>query len=125
MSRINFTARLQNYSRRLNPDRVKETLEARRDQMIGMQAVAINELGRVENEVRAVLGGYPVDTVDYMKYHNFSREVFRSWVRFTGGQGLTRRVAMLIDKYKALNCREDILLGIRDRVFAIQSPPAP
>jgi hypothetical protein len=123
--RTDFTSRVQKYAYKLTPERVKEMFELRRTHMIDMQAISVNELGRVENEVKSVLAGFPVATVDYMKFHNFSREVYRAWMRFGGGQGLTGKVAMLIEKYKLLGCPEGILIQIRDRVFAIQAPPAP
>ena len=122
MPRKGATRRIGRYRDKLTPERVRETFEKRRQEMLDNQQAATAELTTYEDRVKAVLNESPVGVLDYIKYHNFWREVYRTWKTHGGGYGLKQEVAILIAKYKARECREDVLIKIRNDVFAIDEP---
>ena len=123
MPRKGAVKRVAMYKAKLQPERVKQDLEARRQEMIDAQELAISDLATMEDRVRGVLADQPVLVMDYLKYHNFSREVFRVQKNLGGGYALRLEVALLVAKYVARKCQESVLVKIRNDVFAIAAPP--
>ena len=122
MPRKGSDKRTAMYKFKLQPDRVKQNFEDRRQEMIAAQESAAIELATLEDRVRGVLADRPVLLMDYLKYHNFSREVFRLQKNLGGGYALEQEVALLVAKYTARKCDEDVLVQIRNDVFAIPGP---
>jgi hypothetical protein len=115
-------SRSRRYRERLNPERIKEDLEHKKDQMIAEQARTAARLAEIENLVRGVLGDEEVISIDYVKYYNFAREVYKCQERLSGGYALRQEVQILVDKWVARNAVKRILEKIRNEVFSISGP---
>ena len=72
--------------------------------------------------VKAVLAELPVFGIEYVKYHNFSRQVFKAQERYMGGYALEAEVQLLVEKRVARKCDRHALDQIRSEVFSIKAP---
>ncbi|MEO0108682.1 MAG: hypothetical protein ABIK62_05860 [candidate division WOR-3 bacterium] len=122
MPRRSVEQRMANYSQGLNPDRIREDLQQKRERMIAAQTAATSDLAEIEDRIKGVLAEEDVTTVTYMWYYDFGRELYRLKKQHGGGQGLKKEVAIALLKWKLRGAKEDVLEKIRDEVFAI-SPP--
>jgi hypothetical protein len=61
-----------------------------------------------------VLGDEPVPAMDYLKYYNFTREVYKAKNRYSGGYALTTEVQILVDKWVARQAVKRMLEKTRD-----------
>jgi hypothetical protein len=104
------------------PERIKEDFERKRDEMVADMQRTTLELAEFENKVRGVLGDEPVPAMDYLKYYNFMREVYKAKNRYSGGYALTTEVQILVDKWVARQAIKRILEKIRDELFSIPAP---
>ena len=125
MSMTSVEDRIRRYTERLIPDRVKEDFATQKPVMVAKVTEIFNLLVTIEDRVKGILSGEAVITVDYPKYHAFSKEIFKLQRRFGGGSGLNEEVALLVAKWKARGCLEPVLNKIRDEVFSIPAPGAP
>ena len=114
--------RLENYSHGINPDRIREDIQHKRDRMIAAQNVATNELAQMEDRIKGVLAAEDVTTVTYLWYYDFGRELYSLQKQHGGGEGLKQEVAIVLMKWKMRGAKEEVLAKIRNEVFGIQAP---
>ena len=117
--------RIARYEYGVNADRIKEDIVAHKPAMVDKAKTTFSNLAVLEDRVKGVLGGESVLTADYLKYHNFSRQVWKLVQRFGGGSAVIDETATLLAKWKARGCTEAVLIKIRDDVFAIPGPTGP
>jgi hypothetical protein len=106
----------------MNPDRVRETLQAKRSRMIAAQTTATNDLSAIEDRVKGVLAEHDISTVTFVWYYDFAREVYRLVKTHGGGKPLVKEVGITLYKWKERGADEVILAEVRDEVFAVRPP---
>jgi len=122
MPKVHGETRAKRYRDKLIPERVKEDLERKKDEMVAEQARRAAEMAELENKVRGVLGDEPVMALDYIKYYDFTREVYKAKTRYGGGYALAHEVQILMDKWVARQAVKRILEKVRDELFGIPAP---
>jgi hypothetical protein len=76
---------------------------------------------KVENEVKLILAEAATSTILNPSYINFGREVYKTALRFSGGQ-LIATVDIILNKWVGRGLDRDILERIRNTVFALAAP---
>ena len=122
MPKVHGETRAKRYRDKLIPERVKEDLERKKDEMVAEQARRAAEMAELENKVRGVLGDEPVMALDYIKYYDFTREVYKAKTRYGGWYALAHEVQILMDKWVARQAVKRILEKVRDELFGIPAP---
>jgi len=116
------TQRIQNYTDKLIPTRVKEDFETKKPAMLTRFSTATNEITYIQDRVRGILSGETVLPGWHVaKYQAFAMELYRAYKQWRGGTQLITKTAILIYKWKAFGCTQSVLEKIRDEVFA--APP--
>ena len=122
MPRRGPAQRLENYEQGVNPDRIRDTVAAKRSRMITNQTAAVNDLASIEDRVKGVLAEHDISTVTFIWYYDFAREVYRLVKTMGGGKPMLREVAIALYKWKERGADPDILAEVRDDVFAVPPP---
>ena len=118
--------RLSNYTYGLQPERVRETLTAKKPEMVAKETEIFGRQVQVEELVIGVLASEDaVTTISYPNYQAFAREIEAKQKNFPGGAGLNNEAAVLLAKWKARGLTEAVSIRIRNEVFSIPAPGAP
>jgi hypothetical protein len=120
------TKRIENYTSKLIPSRVKEDFETKKPAMLVRYTATTDEICTIQDRVRGILSGetvYPGWPV--ARYQAFAMEIYRAQKQWRGGNQLIQLAALIIAKWKFRGCAEPILAKIRDEVFAIPAPSVP
>jgi hypothetical protein len=118
MPKDSAARRSARYQAKLKPERVKEDLEANREQMIQNQKVAMEEIVRIETAIKSLLASEPVPSVQYIWYLDFGRQVHKLMGKFSGGYALQTEVTLLMDRWVARHLDRKVLERIRFEVFS-------
>ncbi len=116
--------RIARWSTKFNAERLKTDIENLRPAMLASVQAVFPELVLMESQVKQVLDGKNVATIQYPFYLAFGRELWRLIRQQVSGPSLAREAAVLVDKWKARGLSQAILEAIRSEVFSI-SPPSP
>ena len=122
MAKKDALHRLQNYQNKLTPDRVKQSLDMKIEQMRQRQRITAEELVEMEEHVQSVLAGEDVSVIQYAYFHAFARQIYRLKKKYLGGNALIREVELLIYIWTQRELDEKVLKKVRDEVFAVQEP---
>jgi len=115
--------RARRWRAKYNIERVKGTLEDLRDEMAARYQAAIADVTAMETKVREVLNANGVSTSLYVPYLNFGRELYKlSRQKGITGESFAMAAKVLLDKWHARGCDEDILAQIRSDVFSVGEP---
>jgi hypothetical protein len=118
--------RIANYIYGENPDKIKETLVAKKPEMVAAMTQRINELYQYEQLVKGVLASEGAVTVIQVPfYHDFAREIYAKQRIHPGGAQLNNDVALMLAKWKGRGLTEAVLIRIRNECFSIPAPAAP
>ena len=118
------TKRIENYRDKLNPTRVKEDIEQKKERMIAAQQEATNALVQVELAVRAVLADEDeVESLEFVWYYDFGRKIFKVTSQIGGGKPMNREAWRQVDYWQTRGCNRRVLLRILAEVFSVPLPP--
>lgn len=118
--------RIRHWNRKFDTGRTQRTLDELRQQMLERYAAAVVSLCEMETAVKTVLNQNGVQTVLYVPYLDFGRELFRlSRQQGISGDAFARAAEILIAKWAARGLDPAVLAQIRTGVFDIGAPPAP
>ena len=115
------TRRISKYRRKLDVEHIAKQYTLAKDEMVALNAQAQTELKAVEDMARAAMSEKGVATVDYPKYLNFVRQVWKIRKNF-GGKTLDNEVDILLYKWWKRGCDKPTLEKIRDDVFSVEAP---
>jgi hypothetical protein len=117
--------RIENWTAKVTPERTATQVTPQLSSIKQNAAFVMNDIVQMETQVRQVLNGAGVATIQYPFYLCFGREM---WSRIRGGidgESLAKEAAILIAKWKARGLTEAVLQGIRTDVFNCAAPIAP
>ncbi|MGQ9679067.1 MAG: hypothetical protein ACUVUD_07300 [bacterium] len=105
------------------PERTKQILEARFEEMRKRYEAAMAELSAMETEVKSVLNEKGVHTSNYVPYLNYGRQLWKlSRHQGISGESLAMEAKVLLDKWSNRGLDPKVLIAIRNQVFNIGDP---
>jgi len=117
------TRRAQKWDAKFNTARVKETLDAMREQMKQRYEAAMSQMYVYEEKTREVLNMSGVHTSNYVSYLNYARQLYKlSRQRHVSGESFAMAAKVLKDKWAARELKPAVLDKIRTQVFDIKEP---
>ncbi|MFO7651246.1 MAG: hypothetical protein R6X13_07925 [bacterium] len=117
------TARIANWALKFNTERMKAILDERRPMMLERYSAVVVELWSMEVQVKQVLDEQSVQTILYVPYLNYGRELFRlSRQRGISGNSFALAAQVLLTKWAARSLDPAVLAAIRSQVFNIPAP---
>jgi hypothetical protein len=115
----NLMKRIARWTVKSSPERIKAILEELRPTMLANMQTAFPELVAVETQVKQVLDGEGVSTIDYPFYLAFGRELWRLQRQGISGDSLAREAQVLLQKWVGRGLAQPVLEVIRTQVFNI------
>jgi hypothetical protein len=115
----NLLKRITKWDVKFNPTRIKEVLEQLRPNMLANVQATFPEIVAMETQVKQVLDGEGVATIDYPFYLSFGREMWRLQRAGISGDSLAREAQVLIQKWVGRGLAQPVLEVIRTQVFNI------
>jgi len=117
--------RKENWEAKYNLDRVKQTLEAKRAKMAEHYEAAIAAMCSRETKVRETLNACGVNTIQYVPYLNFGRQLYKlTTQREIAGDSAAIEAQVLLEKWARRGLDPDVLTKVRTDVFNIPAPPS-
>jgi hypothetical protein len=117
--------RIKKWDIKFNTERVKETLDELRPDMLARVQAVFPGIVSMEDQVKQVLDGDGVSVIQYPFYLSFAREVWRLQRRGMSGESLALEVETLIAKWVARRLSQSVLETIRTQVFNVSAPVGP
>ncbi len=117
------TDRIKKYTRKLKPERIAQDLTEGRDDMIAKNAYRQQELMVIENKVRQILDTAGVSTIEYPKYFNFGRQVWKAKRKY-GGKTFENELDILFTVWTKREAKPEILKTIGYWIASAYQPPA-
>jgi len=115
--------RKENWEAKYNLDRVKQTLEAKRASMAARYEAAIAGMCVKETKVRETLNACGVNTIQYVPYLNFGRQLYKlTTQREIAGDSAAIEAQVLLEKWASRGLDPDVLATVRTEVFNIDAP---
>lgn len=114
--------RIARWSTKFNAERLKTDIENLRPAMLAAVQAVFPVLVLMESQVKQVLDGKSVATIQYPFYLAFGRELWRLTQQQISGPSLAKEAAVLVDKWKARGLSQAVLEAIRSEVFNIGAP---
>lgn len=113
--------RLDKWDAIFSGDIVSTKLAGYKDKMREQLSSIFPNQEKVENEVKLILAEAATSTILNPAYLNFGREVYKTALRFSGGQ-LIAMVDIILNKWVGRGLDRDILERIHNTVFALAAP---
>jgi hypothetical protein len=113
--------RLDKWDNFLSGDVLSEAVGKYKDKMHEQLSNIFPNQEKLENEVKLILAEAATSTILNPAYLNFGREVYKTALRFSGGQ-LIATVDIILNKWVGRGLDRDILERIRNTVFALAAP---
>jgi hypothetical protein len=118
--------RIENWELKYDLDRVKQILEGKRAKMAEHYQTGVAQMWALEHQVREVLNQCGVNTIQYVPYLNFGRQLYKlTTQRLITGDSAVIEAQVLLEKWARRGLDPDVLGNIRTQVFNIAAPPAP
>ncbi len=115
--------RRANWEAKFNTERVKQTLDDRRAAMGARYEAAVAGMCVMEEKVREMLNQCGVNTIQYVPYLNFGRQLYKlSNQRGITGDSAAIEAQVLLEKWAARGLDPDVLATVRTQVFNIAGP---
>ncbi len=111
--------RIRRWERKYNVQRVMAAVEAQRAQMLARYEAAVTALCEVEQLTREILNERGVQTINYIWYLNYARELFKLTRRSIAGESMAVAAGVLLEKWRVRGLDAEILAVIRKQVFNI------
>jgi hypothetical protein len=119
------TKRIARWNAKFNTERVKETLDALRPDMLQSVSAVFPQLADMETQVKQVLDGLGLPTVHYPFYLAYGRELFRLTRKGISGESVALEAQVRLDKWVARGLVQSALEKVRKDVFNISAPVTP
>jgi len=117
--------RRENWEVKYNLDRVKQVLEAKRASMAAHYEAGVAGMVAAEIKVRETLNASGVNTIHYVPYLNFGRQLYKlTTQRQIAGDSAAIEAQVLLEKWAKRGLDPDVLAAVRTQVFNIGEPPA-
>jgi len=115
--------RKENWEVKYNLDRVRQTLEAKREKMAARYEAAVAGMCAKETKVREVLNSCGVNTIQYVPYLNFGRQLYKlTTQREIAGDSAAIEAQVLREKWARRGLDPKVLATVRTEVFNIGEP---
>jgi len=115
--------RRENWEVKYNLDRVKQTLEAKRASMAARYEAAVAGTVAAEIKVRETLNVCGVNTIHYVPYLNFGRQLYKlTTQRQIAGDSAAIEAQVLLEKWTKRGLDPEVLATVRTQVFNIGAP---
>ena len=115
--------RVASWMAKYNVERVKATLDDLKPQMAERYQAAVADLYAMEIKTKEVLNSMGVQTILYIPYLNYSRQLFKlSRQQKISGESMQLAAQVLLDKWKSRGCDPAVLAEIRSQVHSIEAP---
>ena len=115
--------RKENWEAKYNLDRVKQTLEAKRAKMAEHYEAAVAAMWAKETKVRETLNACGVNTIQYVPYLNFGRQLYKlTTQREIAGDSAAIEAQVLLEKWARRGLDPNVLAKVRYDVFSIGEP---
>ena len=119
------TKRRANWEAKYNTERIKQTLDAKRADMGARYEAAAAAMCTMETKVRETINAAGVQTIFYVPYLNFGRQLYKlSTRREIAGDSAAIAAQVLLEKWASRGLDPKVLASIRTQVFNIGEPPA-
>ncbi|MBM3313673.1 hypothetical protein FJY70_03660 [candidate division WOR-3 bacterium] len=117
------TKRIEAWNVKATPERTKQVLDARHEEMKKRYAAAMAELCSVETQVKTTLNAQGVHTSLYVPYLNFGRQLWKLCrQQEIEGESAAMAAQVLLDKWAARGLNPKVLAAVRFEVFSIGEP---
>jgi hypothetical protein len=115
--------RISRWQAKCTPERTRATLDAIQDDMKARYAAATAALTTMETDVKQTLNAQGVNTINYVPYLSFVRQLFKPTNRKgITGESMAIEAKVLMDKWHARGLNRDVLVAIRFENFSIDEP---
>jgi len=115
--------RKENWEVKYNLDRVRQTLEAKRTKMAERYEAAMAGMCAKETKVREVPNSCGVNTIQYVPYLNFGRQLYKlTTQREIAGDSAAIEAQVLREKWARRGLDPKVLATVRTEVFNIGEP---
>ena len=115
--------RIDAWKAKYNIQRVKETLDDRKEQMLVNVQSQFAMLCSMEEQVREQLNESDVPTILYVPYLDFARQMYRlSMHRSIKGSSLAKETKVLVDKWEGRKLERVVLKRLALQVFNVTLP---
>lgn len=123
---INAEQRIAKWRAKFNPERIKQTLEDQREQMLVQVEASFAALCAMEIKIKQVLDLSGIPTILYVPYLDYARQLHKlSRGRNISGDSFKREAQVLLDKWQARGLDPAVLATIRKQVFSVPAPAGP
>ena len=119
---IDPVRRVSNWDAKFKTDRIKAVLDDKRDAMFSRVSAVIPAIASMEGQVKQVVDGLGVPTIQIPFYLDFGREMWRLQDKDISVETLAMEAAVLISKWTARGLTEAVLQAIRTQVFNVVAP---
>ena len=119
---IDPVRRISNWDAKYKTDRIKATLDDKRDAMFSRVTAVVPALAAMESQVKQVLDGLGVETIQIPFYLAFGREIWRLQNKDISGETLAIQVGHLLSKWQSRGLTQAVLEAIRTQVFNVVAP---
>ena len=116
--------RISNWDAKYKTDRIKATLDDKRDAMLSRVTAVVPALAAMESQVKQVVDGLGVETIQIPFYLDFGREIWRLQDQDISGETLAIQVGHILQQWAARGLTQAVLEAIRTQVFNV-GPPTP
>jgi hypothetical protein len=115
--------RIARWQVKCTPERTKATLDSIREDMRARYEAATTLLSQMETDVKQTLNAQGVNTINYVPYLSFARQLFKLTNRKgITGESMAIEAKVLVDKWAARGLNPDVLVAIRFENFSIDEP---
>jgi hypothetical protein len=117
------TRRIEAWRAKTDPERTKQVLAARREDMQRRYEAAMADLCAMETEVKTVLNAAGIHTSLYVPYLNFGRQLYKlTRQQGISGESFAMAAQVLLEKWHSRGLDPKVLARIRTEVFDIKEP---
>ena len=118
--------RIANWTTKTDTDRMKQTLDTLRPDMLKRYEAAVASLCEMEVKARQTLNAAGVHTIFYVAYLNYARQLYKlSRQQGISGNSFAMAAEVLLDKWQNRGLDPVVLAAIRKDVFDVPNPTPP
>jgi hypothetical protein len=117
--------RIENWSAKMTAERTADQVTPQLTSIKQNAATVMNDIVQMETQVRQVLNGSGVPTIQYPFYLCFGRELWSRIRNGMEGESLAIEAAVLPAKWVARGLTQGVLEDIRTDVFNVSAPVTP
>ena len=120
---IDPNQRIANWTIGTDTERMKQTLDTKRPDMLKRYETAVASLCEMEVKARQTLNAAGVHTIFYVAYLNYARQLYKlSRQQGISGESFALQAQVLLDKWASRGLDSAVLARIRTEVFDTVAP---